>query len=266
MRELLDFLVHHGYVVVGAAVLAEQLGVPVPSMPVLLAAGALAGLGTLNFGISIAVALVAALLGDVVWFTLGRRYGSAVLGILCRISLEPDSCVQNTESAYSRYGTWTLVFAKFVPGLSTVMTPLAGRFRLALWKFLLFDGLGALLWTGTYVSIGWLFRSQLERLADRLYQMGAWFGILAIALLAIYIAYRYFRRRHLYRELRLSRIAPWELKQRLDRGEDVLVVDVRNPVEYDQGMIPGAILLPMDELATRAPDIVGNNEVVLYCS
>lgn len=266
MRELLDFLVRHGYIVVGAAVLVEQLGIPVPSMPVLLAAGALSGLGTLNLGVSIAVALVAALLGDLVWFTLGRRYGSAVLGILCRISLEPDSCVQNTENVYSRYGTWTLVFAKFVPGLSTVMTPLAGRFRLQMGRFLLFDGLGALLWTGTYVSIGWLFRSELERLADKLYQMGAWFGILAVALLALYLGYRYSRRRHLYRELRLSRIAPWELKERLDRGEDVLVIDVRNPVEYDQGMIPGAKLLPMHELSARAPGIVGDSEVVLYCS
>jgi len=266
VREVLEFLARHGYIVLGVAVLAEQLGVPVPSMPVLLAAGAICGMGILNPGACIAVALLAAVLGDLFWFLLGRRYGSAVLGILCRISLEPDSCVERTENVYSKYGVWTLVFAKFVPGLSTVMTPLAGRFRLAAWRFLLFDGTGGLLWTTTYVAIGWLFRTELERLASFLFRMGAGFAVLAVVSLAMYIGYRYYRRRLLYRELRMSRIAPWELKERMERGEDLLVIDVRNPVERDQGIIPGATVRSVRELVSDDAVILENSEVVLYCS
>ena len=266
MREIIEFLARHGYIVLGVAVLAEQLGLPVPSMPVLLAAGAICGLGTLNPGVCILIAMFAALLGDLFWFLLGRRYGSAVLGILCRISLEPDSCVQHTERVYSKYGVWTLVFAKFVPGLSTVMTPLAGRFRLATWRFVLFDGAGAFLWTTTYIAIGWLFRTELERLADSLFRMGKGFAVIAVVSLAIYIGYRYYRRRLLYRELRMSRIAPWELKERIERGDDLLLIDLRNPVERDQGIIPGATLLTFTELVTLSPELLEKSEVVLYCS
>lgn len=189
MREILEFLARHGYTVLGVGVLAEQLGIPVPSLPLLLAAGAMCGMGALRPAVCVAIAVTAAVLGDLVWYLLGRRYGSAILGVLCRISLEPDSCVERTESVYSRYGMGTLLFSKFVPGLSTVMTPLAGRFRLAAWRFLLLDITGATLWTGTYIAIGWLFRTQLERLADFLFRMGAGFGLLAVAALAVYIAY-----------------------------------------------------------------------------
>lgn len=266
MRDVLQFLLRHGYAVVGIAVLAEQLGIPVPSVPVLLAAGALAGMGSLSLGASIAIASLAALAGDMVWFLLGRRYGSSVLRLLCRISLEPDSCVSRTGEFYLKHGKWSLVFAKFVPGLSTVMTPLAGRFHLGAARFLLFDGMGVLLWTSTYVWAGWLFRAQLERLADRLVQMGAWFGVLAFAALTLYLAFRYVRRRQIYRELRLARIAPWELKERMERGEDVLVIDLRSRVEWDQGIIPGATLLSPDELAKRPLPEIEDREVVLYCS
>ena len=266
MREVLDFLIRHGYVVIGSAVFAEQLGIPVPSMPVLLAAGAVAGNGALNPAACIIIAMTAAMLGDLFWFLLGRRYGGAVLGILCRISLEPDSCVERTESVYIKSGTWALVFAKFVPGLNTVMTPLAGRFHLATSRFLLFDGLGALLWATSYVVLGWLFRTQLERLADFFLRMGAGFGIVVVVSLAAYIGYRYWHRRVLYRELRMSRIAPWELKDRIDKGEDLLLIDLRNPVDRDEGVIPGSTLMSVRELLCDTPPVLFNSEVVLYCS
>jgi membrane protein DedA with SNARE-associated domain len=266
LRHILEFLVHHGYAVVGIAVLAEQLGVPVPALPVLLAAGAVAGMGSLNLGFCVLIALLAALIGDIFWFLLGRRYGSAILSLLCRISLEPDSCVNHTERVYSKFGTSTLLFCKFVPGLSTVMTPLAGRFRLHFGRFLLFDGAGSLLWAGSYILAGWLFRNQLERLAENLFQMGSWLGLFIAAAIVLYSLYRYARRRDLYRELRLSRIAPWELKERIDRGENLLIFDLRNPIEWGEGIIPGATLSSIQNLAEKAPELLENSEVILYCS
>ena len=266
MREVLDFLIRHGYVVIGAAVLAEQLGIPVPAMPVLLAAGAVAGTGALNPVLCVVIALTAAMLGDSFWFLLGRRYGGKVLGILCRISLEPDSCVEHTESVYLKSGKWALVFAKFIPGLNTVMTPLAGRFRLATSRFLLFDGLGALLWATTYILLGWLFRAQLERLADFFLRMGTGFGIVVVVSLAAYIGYRYWHRRLFYRELRMSRIAPWELKERIDKGDELLLIDLRNPADRDEGVIPGATLMSSRELLCDTPPVLFNSEVILYCS
>lgn len=266
MREVLDFLIRHGYVVIGSSAFAEALGIPVPCLPVLLAAGAVAGSGALNPAICITIATTAAILGDLFWFLLGRRYGGAVLGILCRISLEPDSCVERTENVYTRWGKWALVFAKFVPGMSTVMTPLAGRFRLATSRFLLFDGLGALLWATTYVALGWLFRAQLEHLAEFFLRMGTGFGIVLVLSLAAYIAYRYRHRRVFYRELRMSRIAPWELKERIDKGEELLLIDLRNPVDRDEGVIPGATLMTVRELLCDSPPVLFNSEVVLYCS
>jgi membrane protein DedA with SNARE-associated domain len=266
VSQALQFLTEHGYSVVFASVLAQQLGLPVPAMVVLLAAGAVAGGGAMNFGICMAIAVIATVLGDLVWYVLGRRYGSKFLGLLCRISLEPDSCVERTGNVYSKYGTFSLVFAKFVPGLSTVVMPLAGKFKLPASRFLLFDGLGAILWTASYMCAGWLFRSQLGRIAVWLQRLGAWFALLAAVVFALYLVLRYIRRRTIYRDLRMSRIAPWELKERMDNGEDLMLVDLRNPVEWDQGIIVGATPIAADALAYYAAQLVEKSEVVLYCS
>ncbi len=266
MHGTLQFLTHHSYSVIFVSVLAQQLGLPVPAMVVLLAAGAIAGMGTLNFGVAIAVGVIATVLGDSIWYILGSRFGSRFLGLLCRISLEPDSCIERTGNVYAKYGTFSLVFAKFVPGLNTVVMPLAGKFKLPASRFLIFDTLGAVLWTTSYMALGWLFREQLERAGEALQRLGAWFGLLVAVAFALYLALRYFRRRVIYRDLRMSRIAPWELKERMDQGEDLLVVDLRNPVEWDAGIIVGALTIAPDELAQHATRLKERSEVVLYCS
>ncbi|MCX6603668.1 MAG: DedA family protein, partial [Acidobacteria bacterium] len=155
MNNTLEFLVRHGYALLFAAVLAEQLGLPVPAVPLLLAAGALAGLGRLELAPVLGLALLACLIGDVVWFYLGRQKGTAILRTLCKISLEPDSCVRYTEASYKKYGLATLVVAKFVPGLSVVAPPMAGLFRMSIGRFLALDGLGSALWAGLYILLGW---------------------------------------------------------------------------------------------------------------
>src|SRR5580698_4512603 len=166
MHQTLQFLVKHGYWVLGAWVMAEQLGVPVPAVPILLAMGALTGVAGYSFPLATMVVLVAAVSADSGWYILGRTRGYAVLRLLCRISLEPDSCVSSTRSWFKKLGAWALVVAKFVPGLSTIATPMAGLSRMPLWKFLSADVAGTLLWGVTFMGIGFAFRTQLEHVGD----------------------------------------------------------------------------------------------------
>ncbi len=191
MHSALDFLLHHGYVVLLVWVFAEQLGLPVPSLPILLAAGALAGTGRFNFAGSIFLSVFAALLADSMWYGLGRIRGIKVLQLLCKISLEPDSCVRRTEGLFAKQGARSLVFAKFVPGLGSVAPPLAGIFHMRPERFLLFDVLGALLWSSVYIGLGYAFSGQIERIAEHAFHLGGGLGVLIIGALVGYISYKW---------------------------------------------------------------------------
>src|SRR6266404_4517245 len=159
MHSALEFLLHHGYAVLLAWVFAEQIGLPVPSLPILLAAGALAGTGRFSFAGSVFLSVFASLVADSAWYGMGRVRGIKVLQLLCKISLEPDSCVRRTEGLFAKQGARSLVFAKFVPGLGSVAPPLAGIFNMRPSRFFLFDVLGALLWSSFYIGLGFDQRS-----------------------------------------------------------------------------------------------------------
>src|SRR5205085_9520063 len=161
MRETIDFLIEHGYTLLFAWVLAEQLGLPIPSMPLLLAAGALAGAGKLSFATAVCLAVVASLIADLLWYELGRVRGGKILGLLCRISLEPDSCVRRTEEAFQNHSSRSLLFAKFIPGLNTAAPPMAGMTGMRLPRFVILDAMGALLYVGSAVLVGYLFSEKL---------------------------------------------------------------------------------------------------------
>ena len=154
MHETIDFLIEHGYTVLFAWVLVEQLGLPIPSLPLLLAAGALAGAGKFSFPMPIALAVLACMIADLLWYELGRRRGGKILGLLCRISLEPESCVRRTEDAFQNHASRSLLLAKFVPGLNTAAPPMAGMTGMRLPRFLLLDSLGALFYAGGAVLVG----------------------------------------------------------------------------------------------------------------
>ncbi len=268
MRETVDFLVQHGYSLLFAWVLAEQLGLPVPSLPLLLAAGALAGASKLNLGWVLGLALLACVAADVLWYEVGRRRGGKILGFLCRIALEPDSCVRRAEDAFQNHGARSLLLAKFVPGLNTVAPPMAGMTGMSWWRFLLFDSLGALLWAGGAAALGYIFSGQLELLAAHLAHLGDVVIVVAMLLLAAHILRKLRARRKFARELWAGRITPEELKSRLDAGEPVAIVDLRHPLDflpYPQ-VIPGAIRLSPSEIEKRHNEIPRDREVVLYCT
>src|SRR5438034_5097478 len=216
MHSTLEFLIKHGYMVLLAWVFAEQLGLPIPSLPMMLAAGALAGTGHLSFWTSLFLVTVAALFADSFWYILGRKKGIRILQLLCKISLEPDSCVRRTEGIFSKQGARSLLLAKFLPGLSTVAPPLAGIFHMRPRRFLLFDAMGSLLWAGSFLGLGYLFSGEIERLAEHLAALGGRLLVLLLGVLGAYIAYKFVARQRFLRDLRISRITADELKEKID--------------------------------------------------
>lgn len=268
MNETFQFLARHGYLVIVAWVSAEQAGIPVPAIPVLLAAGALAGMGRMNPIAAAAFALVGALASDTLWYSMGRRRGIKVLKLLCRISLEPDSCVRNTQGVFARYGARSLLVAKFVPGLGAAAAPLAGVVRMPVGRFLLFDALGATIWATAYLSAGYIFSNQLESIAMQGGRLGATFFILLAAACAAFVVWKYLRRHRFLVELRQARITPEELRAKMDQGEDVVVVDLRHllSVEADPQLIPGAKWIDPDSLDEQSKNLPRDREVILYCA
>ena len=268
MSDTLQYLVQHGYIVLFASVLAQQLRIPLPSTPFIVAAGALAHTGQLNFGATILVAFSAAMIADLVWFEIGRVRGIRVLQFLCRISLEPDYCVRRTENTFARYGAKTLIVGKIVPGISAVATPMAGVYGLARSRFLLFDGLGILLWIGTFELLGYLFSDQLEDVIAYASRFGGLLTALFIGGLAAYVGWKYAQRRRFLRSLRIARITPEQLKAELDSGADLAIVDLRHALEdeAEPWTLPGALRLPAEKLEERGAELPHGRTLVLYCS
>jgi len=268
MNETLDFLTRHGPLVLFLVVFVEQMGVPLPAAPWLLAAGALAGAGKMGGVSAVAAATFGSLLADVIWFYLGRRYGNRVLKLICRISLERDSCVRRTEDVFMRYGMSGVIAARFIPGLSTLAAPLAGRSGISFVRFIFFDGLGSLLWVGCFVLGGFLFSQQVEQILRALANLGYGALALVIALVAIYIGYKYHQRRRLLMELRMARITVDELYRKLEAGENPVILDLRPLSELEQEplLIRGALHITLDQLDLRHEEIPRDRDVVLYCS
>lgn len=268
MNETIQFLIRNGYTVLFFWVFFEQLGLPIPAAPLLIAAGVLAGIGQLNFVFVFGVAVVASLLSDQFWYQIGRRRGSKVLSLLCRISLDPDSCVRKTKEIFVRHGARSLLVAKFIPGMTAVAPPLAGIFHMRLLRFLLFDGLGAFFWVGIFVEVGCQFSHQIEHLAANTGGMGHWMGLVVPGGLAAYIAWKYIQRQHFLRQLAIARITPEEVKQRLDAGEALLILDMRDALEFEVEpyTIPGAFQLPIDQLDENHHKIPRDRDIILYCT
>jgi membrane protein DedA with SNARE-associated domain len=268
VQEIASFLIEHGYGVVFAWMLAEQLGLPIPSIPLLLAAGALAGIERLSLGWTVLLAMGACLIADLIWYQLGRRRGAKVLGWLCRISLEPDSCVRRTENAFAQHGKRSLLLAKFVPGLNTMAPPMAGMTGMPLGKFLLFDTLGSTLFTAGFAILGFAFRNQIESLALYAARLGGTLFWLLLGGLAVYVGRKYRERRRFLRGITVARIPAEELKKRLESGEEITILDLRHPLDflvYPQ-TIDSAIRIAPDEIEARKEEIPRDRDVVLYCT
>jgi membrane protein DedA with SNARE-associated domain len=265
---MFEFLRAYGYPLVFVAVLAENLGLPLPSFAVVLAAASLAAEMRFTLAGLLAIGTLAPLLGDALWYLLGRFRGRPILRTLCSISLNPDSCVSRTENLFERHGLKSLLVAKFLPGLNTVASPLAGMLRISPLRFLLFDVAGSALWAGAAVGLGWMFRAQVVFVLTWLDEVGKLgLGILLV-LVAAWFLYKWVERRRFYRLIERSRISAPELKEMLERGENVVVVDLRSDLTYrmDGLKVLGAIHIPPHQFERRYKEIPPGRTVVMYCT
>jgi len=268
MNDIIDFVVRHGHPVIFGWVLLDQAGIPLPAVPLLLVIGALAGTGRLSLWLAVAVAMAGCLAADLLWYTFGRRRGAGVLGILCRITLEPDSCVRRTEELFVAHRLRSLVIAKFLPGLNPIAAALAGVVKIRLIVFVLCEVGGALAWALGWMCLGYLFSGLIEPIAAAAARLGGTAVVLVVGLLALYVAAKWIQRRRFFRELRMARITPENLKAMMDRGTETIIVDLRTSVAA-QAMpytIPGALRISPEELQRREREIPRDVEVVLYCT
>lgn len=263
LQSLLQLIQEHGLVVVFLNVLFGQAGMPVPVYPTIVVTGALYESGGHSLFVLVAVAVLGALVADFAWYSAGRRYGPSLLSRLCRFSLSPDACIQRTESIYTRYGPPSLMVAKFIPGFAAIASVLAGTVGTRRRSFLLFDGIGAALWTGSAVYLGSVFSTTVGDVLTILVDLGTIGGLVFASAVAAFIALKWWQRQHLLKSLNVERIRVEELHEFLSNGTRPFIIDVRSPAEQAQGRIPGAVFLQPDDLElSRSKE----TEIVVYCN
>ena len=264
----LQFLEHYGVLILPALVVAEQIGVPLPAVPALLGVGALAAHGRISIPLVLVAISVVALAADFIWYELGRRRGAVVLAKLCRLSLEPDSCLRRAEGLFVRHGARGMLVAKFIPGLTTVMPPLAGVFAVGRVRFALYDLAGVLLWAGTWLALGYVFADTITLITARATALGRMLGLAVVGALAAYVLLKFVRRRLFLRKFRMARISPAALKLRLDAGEDVTIIDLRTALDVAAApyAIPGSRWLAPEAIDAAEAEALRAREVVLYCA
>lgn len=267
-QQLLLHISQYGLLVVGLNVLLNQIGLPVPVVPTLILAGTLAAKGDLPIVPLFAVAVAACLAADSLWYWIGEKYGIRVLKTLCRISLEPDSCVNQTQSQFDRWGVNSLIVAKFVPGWSTIAPPLAGALRVGWLRFIYLSALAALLWVGAGLLGGVIFKSQIEQLLVELDRYGGMALLGALVLFGCYIAYKWWERRRFYKMLRMARISVAELNDLIQSGAQPVIIDVRSATAraLEPHWIPGAVAIPLENVDAHVKDLPRDRDIILYCT
>ncbi len=273
MSSVMGLLVRHAYAVLFGWVLMEQAGIPIPSVPLMLAAGTMSAAHKLHIAYALPVILLASLIADSGWYFLGRRYGARVLNLLCRFSLEAATCVEKTQGTVGRRGAFTLLFAKFVPGLSTMAPPIAGQARISFWRFLAYDAAGTIIWAGAWLFAGRFFGDIAKRSNEFFGMLGHFAFALVVLMIIGVVLYRIVKQQRFLRELRGLRLEPAQLLAMIDdavrdKTQLPFIVDLRHPLDIlpDPRALPGAVQIGPQELKTRNGLIPRDRDVVLYCT
>ena len=269
----LAFFLHYAYAILFLWVLMEQLGIPIPSIPVLLTAGTLSATHRVSLVGSVIAVLLACLLADSVWYGLGRRYGNAVLKLLCRFSFEASTCVSKTEGYFHRRGAITLLFAKFVPGLSTVAAPIAGQTGMRYPRFVLYDLAGSIIWTFAYVLAGRFFGDIAERSARFFAILGHFAVVIFVLMVFGFMFQRIWKQRRFLASVHELRLEPAELLRMIETAErhgniPPFIVDLRHPLDYlpDPRVLPGSVRVSPAELTAHQSLLPRDRDVILYCT
>jgi len=267
-HQLIAGLAQYGLMIVVINVLLDQIGFPVPAVPTLVVAGAVAADGQLSLPAVFVWSVMACLAADCGWYLVGQKYGIRVLKTLCKISLEPDSCVSQTQTRFESWGVNSLVIAKFIPGLAIIAPPLAGAMRIGWPRFIFLSICAAMLWVGAGLVAGMVFKSQIARLLEHLADIGSMAGAGAAVLLAAYIAYKWWERSRFYKMLRMARISVADLYALIQAGAAPIVVDVRSFTarQLEPRWIPGALHVPLQDVAAHLKDLPRDHEIILYCT
>jgi membrane protein DedA with SNARE-associated domain len=270
MHNLLPLLARHGYALTFAILFAESVGLPLPASVALVAAGAAVASHTLSAPGLVLAGAVALLVGDTLQFWLGRYSGWALLGFLCRVSMNPETCILRSAESFYKRGKTTLLIAKFIPGINTMAAPLAGSMKMRFWQFLRLDLVGCLLYTTTYLLIGYLSRDVLAKVLNGFNAAGrAMEAVVAVALL-IYAIYRVVQFRKYRKYDVVPRIQVEELESRLasDQKDCVLIADVRSHGYYNAGAerIRGSIRIEPNNLDDEFKNLPKDKDIYLYCT
>jgi membrane protein DedA with SNARE-associated domain len=270
MTDLLSIISHHGYLFLAIVCFSEAVGLPLPAAIAILTAGAVAAYGKLHFYFVLGIPITAMLSGDVILYFMGRISGWALLGLLCRVSANPETCILRSAEYFYRRGKTTLLFAKFIPGINAMSPPLAGSMKMKLRDFLLFDFIGVTLYVGAYSGAGFLFSDFLRAITQGLRSAGFAAELIFGVGLAIYAIYRIW----VYRKYRMLDIIPRipadELARRLasDAAKKMLIADVRSHGYYDEEAerIAGSIRLEPNNLVEEIKNLPKDQEIYLYCT
>ncbi len=268
MQQLVHLVIRYGVSLVFVNVLLEQLGAPVPAIPTLIIAGALSRSQRISSTYVLLGAIGASLIADYLWFWLGRRYGYRILRTLCRISLSPDGCVRDMEANFDRWGMRSLLFAKFIPGFSTVAPPMAGAMKRSATEFVIYDTIGAAIWAGAAIAVGRLFHRAIDRVLLALENLGWWAVFVVLAIFLLIVTFKWSQRLRFYKQLRMARVTVDELKSMMEEGVSPVVLDVRTPSSQkrDPRRIPSAIVAKSDQIESHLQDLPPHQEIILYCT
>jgi membrane protein DedA with SNARE-associated domain len=268
LNSSLAWLERYSPLILPVFVVAEQLGVPLPAVPGLLIVGALAAKGRVSALLVIASIAAVALPVDLIWHELGRRRGARLLTGLCRLTLEPDVCVRRTQDLFERHGVRALLVSKFLPGLTTVMPPLAGIFGIPRLRFVRYDLGGIVLWSGLWIGVGYVFSGTIDEVVRLVIAFGHRSVFLVVAGFLGYVLLKMVRRWLFLRRLRIARITPEDLKRKLDAGEDLAIIDMRSALDVEAApyAIPGSRWIASETLDQHLSEIPMDRELILYCA
>jgi membrane protein DedA with SNARE-associated domain/rhodanese-related sulfurtransferase len=268
MDGFISLLASQGSLLVFLITLASRLGAPVPAVPFLIIAGGLTVGGQVSFCVVVLGAVFGNIIGDGVWFLAGRRWGYQVLRLLCRISLSQDSCVRRSESIIGRWGGWSLIAAKFVPGVSVVAAPMAGALGMSNLRFMAYETAAALIWTLGFLLVGRIFHSAIQDVVNLLSEIGLTAIGIGLLALAAYVAWRYWQRRLALRAAEdIAHIGVEALRAAMAAGTAPTLIDVRSDEAraIDPRAIPGALGIALSQLPKQLSAFADGQELVVFC-